>query len=87
MKLVDIGTNGSEDRGGIALKCEGRNAGFAMERLKQGEKRCVKRIWDGGRTVEVICGVAYIHLRKVKVWVCSEGSVCGLEDNKNRAIV
>lgn len=37
--VVEIGANDSEDRGRIILKCEGRNAGFAMERLKQGEKR------------------------------------------------
>ena len=37
--VVEIGANDSEDRGRIVLKYEGRNAGFAMERLKQGEKR------------------------------------------------
>lgn len=37
--VVEIGANDSEDRGGIVLKCEGRNAGFPMERLKQGERR------------------------------------------------
>lgn len=45
--VVAIGANGSEARRGIALSCDGRNVGFSMERLNQGEEMSEEDI--GGR--------------------------------------